>query len=125
MRGIIMRIGSLSVFGVFLAVTVIWGAVSSPRVGEAVPDDVAASLTGGSTNWACGQIQITNCFTVSQTCITAQVIASDNQGSNLKPPNCSVFCGSGSSCVEYPKNGNLSGCGGGDGGPLYRSAKLR
>lgn len=125
MRGTIMRIGSVSLFGVFLAVPVICGAVSPPRVGEGVPDDVAASLTGGSTAWACGQVQVTQCFTVSQTCITATVIAADNQGQNLKPPNCSVFCGSGTSCVEYPKNGTLTACGGGDGHPQNPSAKLK
>jgi hypothetical protein len=113
MRGVVMRIGAMSVLAVLLAAISGWGAVIQPQVGEAVPDEVAVAQTGGCPNWACQKLQGFNCRTRPGTnCIRTLVFASDTTGSNWRPPTCSVWCGQNNGdCLEYAPYGNVTPCG--------------
>jgi hypothetical protein len=110
MRGTMRRIGVLSMLGVFLALAFAWAATSQPCAGEAVPDNVAASLSGGGQLWKCEPIKTYNCKTLPFECFATVVFVGQAGEPKYRPPDCEVYCGIGNMCVKCPKNGILTTC---------------
>jgi len=105
MRNIIQRIVVLTLVCLVLGIIAAWSTSTATRLGEEVPNDVAATLRGGACQqYPCQKVYDAQCSQFSVACPMQPVIALDKQSILSYDTNCEVYCGG------YPSGGGQLGC---------------
>lgn len=118
MRNIIQRIVVLILVCLVLGIIASWSTSNATRLGEEVPNDVAATLRGGADceQWGCFKVSVGTCPYYSPMCKATPGVVYDDPNSILSYySDCCdlcVYCGGYNNkgqldCVLYPTHEGL------------------